>query len=266
VTRWWFILLAVVLGWFTPAHAFAHTRTPQGEYDVEASLEKVVSVAGITMDTSEGNNNDPLSLHKYLYCEGNPVNMVDPSGHDGDLITFEVEAVADEEIDTAINAGEALLAQEARRELVRAIVKSLTAATAIAVSLGGDEDNSQSQYVVRAGLATPKQLTTGTTPTPKYNNFGVTSGFSVQAKRGKTVGELAKAGKFPNAQISVSTETAVSEVSAAAGFPVQVVSTPNQYSDYHCTVNAPYPMPDILAWALSLVFAPQPNPYPYRHQ
>jgi hypothetical protein len=87
VTRWWFILLAVVLGWFTPAHAFAHTRTPQGEYDVEASLEKVVSVAGITMDTSEGQNKDPLSLHKYLYCEGNPVNHIDPSGHDlGDLV------------------------------------------------------------------------------------------------------------------------------------------------------------------------------------
>jgi hypothetical protein len=34
------------------------------------------------MDTYEGNNEDPLSLHKYLYCEANPVNMVDPSGHD----------------------------------------------------------------------------------------------------------------------------------------------------------------------------------------
>jgi len=80
VTRWWFILLAVVLGWFTPAHAFAHTRTPQGEYDVEASLEKVVSVAGITMDTYQGNTQDPLSLHKYLYCEANPVDNDDPLG------------------------------------------------------------------------------------------------------------------------------------------------------------------------------------------
>ena len=105
MTRWWFILLAVVLGWFTPAHAFAHTRTPQGEYDVEASLEKVVSVAGITMDTSEGNNNDPLSLHKYLYCEGNPVNMVDPSGHDGDLITFEISSSIGASMDAMYNGG-----------------------------------------------------------------------------------------------------------------------------------------------------------------
>ena len=83
MTRWWFILLAVVLGLFTPAHAFAHTRTPQGEYDVEASLEKVVSVAGITMDTYQGNTQDPLSLHKYLYVSDNPVNGVDPSGYLG---------------------------------------------------------------------------------------------------------------------------------------------------------------------------------------
>jgi len=36
-----------------------------------------------TMDTFAGNNEDPLSLHKYLYCQGNPVNRIDPSGHDG---------------------------------------------------------------------------------------------------------------------------------------------------------------------------------------
>ena len=35
-----------------------------------------------TMDTYEGNNEDPLSLHKYLYCKANPANGKDPSGHD----------------------------------------------------------------------------------------------------------------------------------------------------------------------------------------
>jgi RHS repeat-associated protein len=34
----------------------------------------------LTLDTYPGNNEDPLSLHKYLYCQGNPVNRVDPSG------------------------------------------------------------------------------------------------------------------------------------------------------------------------------------------
>jgi hypothetical protein len=78
VTRWWFILLAVVLGWFTPAHALAHTRAVA--YDVGPALEKVVSVAGITMDTYQGFNQVPISLHKYLYGDANPVNMTDPSG------------------------------------------------------------------------------------------------------------------------------------------------------------------------------------------
>ena len=38
-----------------------------------------------TLDTYEGNQSDPLSLHKYLYCQGNPVNHVDPTGHDVDV-------------------------------------------------------------------------------------------------------------------------------------------------------------------------------------
>ena|GEM_PF-4422959 len=33
-----------------------------------------------TMDTFEGTQSDPLSLHKYLYCHGDPVNFTDPSG------------------------------------------------------------------------------------------------------------------------------------------------------------------------------------------
>ncbi len=35
-----------------------------------------------TMDTFEGTQSDPLSLHKYLYAHNNPVNGCDPSGHE----------------------------------------------------------------------------------------------------------------------------------------------------------------------------------------
>jgi len=35
-----------------------------------------------TMDTFEGDDEDPLSLQKYLYAAGNPVNMGDPGGND----------------------------------------------------------------------------------------------------------------------------------------------------------------------------------------
>jgi RHS repeat-associated protein len=34
-----------------------------------------------TMDSFEGHQTDPLSLHKYLYCHADPVNNTDPSGH-----------------------------------------------------------------------------------------------------------------------------------------------------------------------------------------
>lgn len=33
-----------------------------------------------TMDTFAGNNEDPLSLHKYLYCQDNPACLTDPLG------------------------------------------------------------------------------------------------------------------------------------------------------------------------------------------
>ncbi|NOS72797.1 MAG: hypothetical protein HOP33_23085 [Verrucomicrobia bacterium] len=33
-----------------------------------------------TMDSFEGSESDPLSLHKYLYAQANPVTMADPSG------------------------------------------------------------------------------------------------------------------------------------------------------------------------------------------
>jgi len=41
-----------------------------------------------TQDTYTGNNEDPLSLHKYLYCQDNPVDNDDPSGNDiGDMLS-----------------------------------------------------------------------------------------------------------------------------------------------------------------------------------
>ena len=35
----------------------------------------------ISQDTYQGTINDPVSLHKYLYCNSDPVNNIDPSGY-----------------------------------------------------------------------------------------------------------------------------------------------------------------------------------------
>lgn len=35
----------------------------------------------LSMDSFEGINSEPVSLHKYLYANANPANMIDPSGH-----------------------------------------------------------------------------------------------------------------------------------------------------------------------------------------
>ena len=52
-----------------------------------------------TMDGERyGNNEDPLSLHKYLYVEDNPVNMVDPGGHEGDIATLDFVMAEGEDV------------------------------------------------------------------------------------------------------------------------------------------------------------------------
>jgi len=39
----------------------------------------------LSQDPYSGNNDDPVSLHRYLYTGDEPVDNVDPSGDDGDL-------------------------------------------------------------------------------------------------------------------------------------------------------------------------------------
>jgi len=56
-----------------------------GFYYLRARYYKPDSGRFWTMDSYSGNSEDPLSLHKYLYCQGDPVDNDDPSGHDGEL-------------------------------------------------------------------------------------------------------------------------------------------------------------------------------------
>jgi hypothetical protein len=49
-----------------------------------------------TMDTFEGNSEDPLSLHKYLYCHDDPISRIDPSGHKSSFSAAELAEVGKE--------------------------------------------------------------------------------------------------------------------------------------------------------------------------
>ena len=39
------------------------------------------------MDSFEGNGETPQTLHKYSYCQNDPINSSDPSGRDGEALT-----------------------------------------------------------------------------------------------------------------------------------------------------------------------------------
>ena len=83
-------------------------------------------------------------------------------------------------------------------------------------------------------------------------------GFSVQYQPGKTVQELAVAGRFRNAQISVTTDAALVAAGVEAGYAVSIVKSPG--AGYHYTVQVPFPLPVDLAVALSAMFRQRPNP------
>jgi hypothetical protein len=83
-------------------------------------------------------------------------------------------------------------------------------------------------------------------------------GFSVQYHPGKTIEELTVAGKFRNAQISVTTDAALVAGGISAEYLVNIVKSPGV--GYHHTVQVPFPLPLDLAGALSAAFTQRPNP------
>jgi len=113
-------------------------------------------------------------------------------------------------------------------------------------------------WIVRGGVATPSQLQAGTTQHRGIPDPPGLCGFSVQYQPGKTVKELAAAGRFRNAQISVTTEEELIAAGLAAGYPVKVVKSPG--TGYHHTVQVPCPLPLDLAEALSATFIQMSNP------
>ena len=116
----------------------------------------------------------------------------------------------------------------------------------------------ESHWVVRGGVATPRQLQAGTGRHRGVPDAPGLYGFSVQYHRGKTIQELAAAGRFRNTQISVTTDAALIAAGVQAGYDVGIVKSPG--TGYHHTVQVPFPLPLDLAVALSAAFTQRPNP------
>jgi len=47
----------------------------------------------VSQDTFQGITTDPITLHKYLYANSNPVNMSDPTGRAAGVVTAELEPI-----------------------------------------------------------------------------------------------------------------------------------------------------------------------------
>ena len=91
-------------------------------------------------------------------------------------------------------------------------------------------------------------------------------GFSVQYAPGKTVEELARAGKLPNLSISYAEDTALEAALAPLGYSMRLVRSPGR--GYHHTFTVLYDavgtmlktLPQDAAEAISQTFRRIPNP------
>lgn len=54
-----------------------------------------------TMDTYQGTTDDPVSLHKYLYANSNPIKYNDPSGHVANLEEFDASMCIQEILESS---------------------------------------------------------------------------------------------------------------------------------------------------------------------
>ncbi len=82
----------------TDANLYRYTAQPWdpdlGLYYLRARYYQPTLGRFLTGDSYEGSQTDPLSLHKYLYCQGDPVNGTDPTGHDDFTVGGQLETQA----------------------------------------------------------------------------------------------------------------------------------------------------------------------------
>ena len=124
-----------------------------------------------SMDTFEGDPQAPLSLHKYLYGGADPVDRIDPNGHDLGGLTSLVVAVAIVQTLTAISISLSLKATKnvvLQTDLKKEFVQKVTAAAqqhAAAIGSGSGWLNNPKDWLCRVknflGLGKPQACELG---------------------------------------------------------------------------------------------------------
>jgi RHS repeat-associated protein len=109
-----------------------------GMYYLRARYYKPDTGRFLTMDSYEGSQSDPLSLHKYLYCNADPANLRDPGGHDGTLGELLVSTFIDTTLASMVSVGVNYAAQHVGYSLLPSWVQQAmkTTVTMDAVEVG----------------------------------------------------------------------------------------------------------------------------------
>jgi RHS repeat-associated protein len=78
----------------SPQTAYLYTGqqfdSEQGSYYFRVRVYNPGTGRFPSADPPEGHKDDPLSLHRYTYCEGNPIDRMDPNGTDGTLVELAI--------------------------------------------------------------------------------------------------------------------------------------------------------------------------------
>lgn len=107
------------------------------------------------MDSYEGMPGDPRSLHKYLYAVDDPVDRLDPSGNQADMVELGIEeggmmtgaAMATPQLVPAVTAAQSVTAVAAIKDTILLLLSaSAIAAPIIAISVQQEEEDKRQRH------------------------------------------------------------------------------------------------------------------------
>ncbi len=231
--------------------------------------------------TWQDNLVDPQRWNRYAYVRGNPLRYVDPDGKVGITVnpeTGEIEPVLAtfwDEVGTTTASGIAKTINnvwwlgfnspgctptrayvdehyQAPESMAERVVMVTAEVALVAATLPrGKAGIPDEAFVVRGGVATPKQIAAGIGP---HREVPGLVGFSAQSRAGATVEELAATGgvgnkPFPHGKVSVTTAGKLRCIGC------KVVQSPGAGANHVTVVPG-----GATANQISNVFVPQPNP------